>query len=95
MPGWTHPNTHYPHLRAQSERDRHRRDRHLVHTAVGSHADTEPKEEITMGKNKEEDKPGEHEDNSDYDGYKKGGYDHETTKDVDESSGGRHSKDDK
>lgn len=47
-----------------------------------------------MDKNKDEDKPGEHEDNRTYDGYNKDGYDHSTTKNVDESSGGRPSEDD-
>lgn len=48
-----------------------------------------------MGKDKEEDKPGRHDDSRDRDGYKKDDYDHANTKDVDESSGGRHSEDDK
>lgn len=37
---------------------------------------------------------GKHEDNSDRDGHK-GGYDHSNTKDVNESSSGKHGKDDR
>ncbi|MGH3941022.1 MAG: hypothetical protein ACRDTG_20755 [Pseudonocardiaceae bacterium] len=48
-----------------------------------------------MGRDKDEDKSGKHDDDRDRDGYKKDDYDHSKTKDVNESSGGRHSEDDK
>lgn len=38
---------------------------------------------------------GKHESNLDRNGHKQSGYDHEKTKDVGESSGGQHSKDDR
>ena len=47
-----------------------------------------------MGKDKDEDKPGRHEDSRDRDGHKEG-YDHANTIDVNESGGGKHSEDDK
>lgn len=47
-----------------------------------------------MAGNKKDDS-GQHEDNRLFNGHKKNGYDHSTTKNVGESSGGRHSKDDK
>ena len=47
-----------------------------------------------MAGNKKDDS-GQHEDSRAADGYKKDSYDHSTTKDVNESSGDRHSKDDK
>jgi len=46
-------------------------------------------------KDKDEDQRGRHEDNRPRNGYKEGGYDHAKTKDVNESSGGKHSEDDK
>lgn len=47
-----------------------------------------------MADNKKDDS-GKHGTNIGGDGYKKDGYNHSTTKDVSESSGGKHSKDDK
>lgn len=47
-----------------------------------------------MADDKDEDN-GKHEDNRYLDGYKKDGYDHTKTKDVNESGGGKHSKDNK
>jgi hypothetical protein len=52
------------------------------------------REGVEMAGNKKDDS-GKHGTNSVRDGYKKDGYNHSTTKDVSESSGGRHSKDDK
>lgn len=49
---------------------------------------------VEMAGNRKDDS-GDHANNRETNGHKEQGYDHAKTKDVSESSGGKHSKDDK